>query len=95
MLKVLGVKYTHFSSLITCTICIGNPSFHGAYSGMFKVYVFMFYISSCTVQYYFVLSTTAHVRLLHVNKKSQSISHIRKDDFCINCCVGLIPFADL
>jgi len=36
---------------------------------------FMFYVSSCTVQYYFVLSTTAHVRLLHVNKRvSQSVS---------------------
>ena len=33
------------------------------------------HISYCTVQYYFVLSTTARVRLLYVNKRvSQSVS---------------------
>jgi len=39
----------------------------------------MFYISSCTVQYYSVLSTTTHVRLLYAHKRvSQSVSHVFK-----------------
>jgi len=44
----------------------------------------MFYISSCTVQYYFVLSTTAHVRLSHVNKRgSQSSILVKKSKHAV------------